>query len=94
MFVGLMEVNLSINIQISSLKDKRRIIKSLKDRLRNSFNLSVSEIDSLDNFYRAGLGFSTVSNDKKVINEILSKTIDTIEKTGTVTIEEVKTEII
>ncbi|HDS09731.1 MAG TPA: DUF503 domain-containing protein [Firmicutes bacterium] len=94
MFVGLMEIKLRINVQVSSLKDKRRIVKGLKDRLRNSFNLSVSETDTLDSFYTAELGFSTVSNDKKMIDGILSKALHSIEKTGTVTIEEVKTEIL
>jgi hypothetical protein len=39
-----------------SLKDKRQVVRSLKDRLRNSFNISIAEIDVTDLWQRATLG--------------------------------------
>jgi len=47
-----------------SLKEKRKQIKSLKERLKNRFNASVAEIAALDDWQRAVLGMSMISNDK------------------------------
>jgi uncharacterized protein YlxP (DUF503 family) len=46
-----------------SLKDKRRIVKSLKERLRQRFNVSVAEMDYHDVWQSACLGVSTISPD-------------------------------
>jgi len=45
-----------------SLKDKRRVVKGLKDRLRHKFNVSIAEIDGLDSWQRAVLAAVTVSS--------------------------------
>lgn len=50
-----------------SLKDKRKQIKSLKDKIRNRFNASVAEIDFLDDWQRSILGVSMIGNDKRYI---------------------------
>ena len=47
-----------------SLKEKRKQIKSLKERLKNRFNASVAEVGALDDWQRAVLGLSMISNDK------------------------------
>ena len=94
MFVGLIKLNLTINLQISSLKDKRRIVKGIKDKLRNSFNISISEIDQLDKYYQAGLGISLVSNEKKTINTVIGRILNTMENMSSVTIENIETEIL
>jgi len=47
-----------------SLKEKRKQIKSLKERLKNRFNASVAEVGLLDDWQRAVLGVSMISNDK------------------------------
>lgn len=47
-----------------SLKDKRRQIKSLKDRLSSRFNASVAEIDALDDWQQAVMGVCMISNDR------------------------------
>ena len=52
-----------------SLKDKRRQIKSLKDRLSSRFNASVAEIDMLDNWQQAVMGVCMVSNDKSYLDK-------------------------
>ena len=46
-----------------SLKDKRRVIRSLKDRLRANFNISVAETDHQDKWQRATLSIVSVSTD-------------------------------
>ena len=52
-----------------SLKDKRRQIKSLKDRLSSRFNASVAEIDALDNWQQAVMGVCMISNDKTYLDK-------------------------
>jgi uncharacterized protein YlxP (DUF503 family) len=58
-----------------SLKEKRRIVKSVIARLRNQFNISVSEVDDLDLWQLATLGISCVSNNSQHIDETLTKVI-------------------
>ena len=52
-----------------SLKDKRRQIKSLKDRLGNRFNASVAEIDDLDKWQKAVIALCIISNDKPYLDK-------------------------
>ena len=52
-----------------SLKDKRRQIKSLKDRLSSRFNASVAEIDALDNWQQAVMGVCMISNDRTYLDK-------------------------
>jgi uncharacterized protein YlxP (DUF503 family) len=47
-----------------SLKEKRHVVKSLKDRLRERFNIAVAEIDFLDSWQHSVLAAVTVSNDR------------------------------
>ena len=62
-------IKLSLHIPYAhSLKDKRRQIKSLKDRLSNRFNASVAEIDALDNWQLAVMGVCMISSDKTYLN--------------------------
>lgn len=68
MHVLLIKLRLKIP-QAHSLKDKRRQIKSLKDRLSSRFNASVAEIDMLDNWQQAVMGVCMVSNDKSYLDK-------------------------
>lgn len=51
----------------TSLKEKRRVVASVKDRLRTRFNASVAEIGELDHHQHAVLGMALVSNDAAVL---------------------------
>ncbi len=55
-----------------SLKDKRRIVKSLKDRLHQRFNVSAAEVDFQDQWQRAALAASVVSTDRRHAEEVLT----------------------
>lgn len=63
----------------SSLKGKRRVVKSLKDRIRGRFNVSVAEVNRLDEWQRATLGIACVSNNSRLVDEILNKVVNLIE---------------
>ena len=54
-----------------SLKDKRHVVKSLKDRLRNRFNVAVAEIDYQDLWQRAAIAAATVSADRGHAERVL-----------------------
>lgn len=63
-------ITLSLQIPNShSLKDKRRQIKSLKDKLSNRFNASVAEIDLLDNWQKASMGVCMISIDRNYLEK-------------------------
>jgi uncharacterized protein YlxP (DUF503 family) len=56
-----------------SLKEKRKHIKSLKDRLQSGFNASVAEIDSLEEWQRSVLGLVMISNDSQHLQSEASR---------------------
>ncbi len=56
-----------------SLKDKRRVVKSLKDRLRSRFNVSVAETAHQDVWGRAQLSVVLVTSDGRFAESVLSK---------------------
>jgi len=65
-------LTLEIFVETShSLKEKRHVVKSLKDRLRERFNVSVAEIDGLDSWQRAVVAAVAVSNDRVYLEQIL-----------------------
>ncbi len=55
----------------SSLKEKRRVLKSLKDRVRNKFNVSVAEVDYQDLWQRAAIGVAVVGTDGPFVMKVL-----------------------
>ena len=77
MTVGTVEVELVLR-EARSLKDKRRVIKSLKDRIRNRFNMSIAEVDRQNSIQRATLGLAMVGTDPQYVNGALSQAIEFI----------------
>ena len=73
MFIGSATFYLSID-WANSLKDKRRCMKSIMDKMKNKFNISVAEIEENDNHNIGVIGFACVSNSKTHAE----KTIDTV----------------
>ncbi len=75
--IGALNLRLAI-FEATSLKDKRRVVKSLKDRLSNRFNVSVAEIDLLDQRQQAELGVVMVGNDGRFVESCLDKIVDAV----------------
>ena len=75
MTIGTMTLRLMMR-QSRSLKDKRRVIHSLRDKIRRRFNVSIAEIDAQDNRQLAVLGFAIVSADRQFANPVLNKVVD------------------
>jgi len=78
MVVGTCIVELQIP-ENSSLKGKRQVLRSIKDRVRARFNVSIAEVDRQDSWQRATLGVAAVSNDAQLVDETLSKVVNFIE---------------
>ena len=77
MIVGVLQIELFIP-ESNSLKSKRYAIRSLKDRLKNKYNVSVAEIDNTDKWQRASLGIAAVSNESRHIQSMLGKALDLV----------------
>jgi len=65
--------------QCLSLKDKRAITKSLINKVRNKYNVSISEIDYLDNIKKIGIGIAIVTNNPSLNKESLDKILSFIQ---------------
>jgi uncharacterized protein YlxP (DUF503 family) len=68
--IGVLTLELHLE-ESHSLKEKRHVVQSLKDRLRNRFNVSVAEIDHQDTWQRATLAAVTVSSDHVHAQKVL-----------------------
>lgn len=79
MVVGVCTLELEIPAS-HSLKDKRHVVKSVIARVRQSFNVSVAEVDSLDSWQQATIGIVCVSSDASYAHGLLEKVIDNIER--------------
>lgn len=92
MLIGTIRFYLEIPSSFS-LKDKRRILSSLKAKLKNKFNISVAEIGEKDMWNRGELAVAVVSDDSAFCNEQLGKIISFIEESNDVNILEIKQEV-
>ena len=77
-----------------SLKGKRKVVKSMISRLRNTFNISAAEVGSNDIYQKAEIGFSLVGNDSSLINSKIDKIFNMAENLGLAEIIETEMEII
>jgi len=93
MHIGTCVIELLIR-ESQSLKDKRRVIKSIKDRARNQFNVSIAEVEKLNNRQEAMLGIACVSNDSKHANSVVSNVLNLVEGSRSVEVLSYNTEII
>ena len=91
--VGVLRIDFHISSS-SSLKEKRMVLRSLKDRVRNNFNVSIAEVADHDKWQAATLGISCVSNDKKYIDGMLNKIKNFFERNKHILVTDYQIEII
>jgi uncharacterized protein len=77
MVVGVLTIELFVS-ESQSLKDKRQVLLSLKDRLHRKFNLSVAEVDEQDLWQKAVLGVACVANEGSHVNQVLGQALNLI----------------
>jgi uncharacterized protein YlxP (DUF503 family) len=63
-----------------SLKEKRTVVRSLKDRLRTKFNVAVSEVDHHDLWQRSQVSVVTVGSDEKFLHKVLEEAAEEAER--------------
>ena len=66
----------------SSLKEKRMLLRSLKDRIGKRYNVSIAEVDHLDKWQRARLGVVQVGNDYKYVEKNMQQIFNLIDGNG------------
>ncbi|NIP42066.1 MAG: DUF503 domain-containing protein [candidate division Zixibacteria bacterium] len=79
MIIGLLQVELFLP-SVHSLKHKRQIIKSIVTRVRNKFNVSISETGNNDLWQRASISACIVTNESKYANQVMEKVVVEIER--------------
>ncbi|OFW56993.1 MAG: hypothetical protein A2W01_04765 [Candidatus Solincola sediminis] len=81
MYVGALSVELYMP-QCRTLKDKRQVVKSIIERTRSRFNVSVAEVDHQDLWQRSSLGIVSVSNSEYAVREMLTNVDRSIRSLG------------
>jgi len=67
-------LTLELHIEAAeSLKDRRQVVRSLKDKLRNSFNVSLAELDNAELWNRATIGIVSVSPSRDYLDGLMKK---------------------
>lgn len=85
MVVGVLELQISV-FDAMTLKDKRRVLKSLKDRIGNTFNVSVAEVDYQDKIRTSVLGVAVVANESRFADSVLSKVVEMVRRVPAVSL--------
>jgi len=91
--VGILSVTIDIP-GADSLKDKRQVLKSLLEHLRQKFGVSAAEVAENDSWRRAVLGVACVSNDVKSANRVLDKAADYVESNPEVSVVSIELEFV
>jgi uncharacterized protein YlxP (DUF503 family) len=79
MVVGVLRADLAI-LSARSLKDKRRVVNRVKDRVSNKHRVSVAEVDALDLRQRAIIGVAMVANERRFVERCLYQIVDELRR--------------
>ena len=79
MIIGILELDLRF-FSGNSLKEKRRLLKRLIFKIRNNFNVSVSEIGHQDLWQRTELGISLITTEMRFAQKVLNRILGLIEE--------------
>ncbi len=94
MVIGVGYVTLHV-LESHSLKEKRRVVRSLIERARGRFNASVAEVDHLDSWQVAGIAFTCVSNSGAHADQMLAEIVKFIESNAAFgAVADISTELI
>ncbi len=93
MVIGVLELDIRL-FSPNSLKDKRSIIKRLISRMRNTFNVSVSEIGYQNLWQRALVGVALITTERSFAQRVLSKIMGFVEKERDISLIDSKMEVL
>lgn len=91
--LGLCTIELFI-ADSQSLKDKRKVLLSLKAKLQQKFNLSVAEVDEQDMWQKAVLALACVANDSRHVNQVLDQALNLIRSNPAVAVVQSRVELL
>ncbi len=92
MFVGVLQVDLAIPGSFS-LKDKRRVLKSLLARVRRDFEVAAAEVADQDTWNRAGVAFACVANERRRAESHLQRVLNALERESDAVVEDAQIEV-
>ncbi|MCI5643252.1 MAG: DUF503 domain-containing protein [Peptoniphilus sp.] len=78
----------------NSLKSKRSVVKSIIEKSKNRFNISIAEVGENDKWQKSVIGFATVSNDKKIVDETMENIIHFFNSYSEIEIMNIEKEIL
>ena len=93
MIVGVLTVELAL-FEAQTLKDKRRVLQSVKQRLRQAFNVSVAEVGFMDSPKRCRMGMALVCNEARPIHAQFDKIVDLLRGVGGLTLLDYERELL
>ena len=93
MVVGTLKIDFHLSHN-RSLKGKRKIVRSIVDKVKSRFNVSVAEVGSNDKWQKIELGISAVGNDRRHIDSSLNHVLGFIESLYLAEIVDTKVEIL
>jgi len=91
--IGILRVYFQV-FDAQSLKEKRQVMRSLKDRLFSQFNVSVAEIGSNDKWQAGELAVVTVGNEPRFVRSVMQKVENFIELESMIRVIEMDIEVI
>ncbi|MDQ7031747.1 MAG: DUF503 domain-containing protein [Desulfonauticus sp.] len=92
MFIGILKITFKLHA-VFSLKEKRKISQSLKQKIKNKYNVSIAETKHQNTSDFLEISLVTVSNDAKHVESILNKIKDYIESISSEEIIEINSDI-
>ncbi|MFQ8697749.1 MAG: DUF503 domain-containing protein, partial [Peptoniphilus harei] len=78
----------------NSLKSKRSVVKSIIEKSKNRFNISIAEVGENDKWQKSIIAFSTISNDQRLVEETIEKVINFFDSYSEIEIINIKREIL
>ena len=93
MIIGICTCEIYI-FNANSLKSKRSVIKSIIEKSKNRFNISIAEVGENDKWQKSIIAFSTISNDQRLVEETIEKVINFLDSYSEIEIININREIL
>jgi len=93
MIIGTCKVYMTAD-WVDNLKEKRTVVKSIIQRVKNRFNVSIAEIEDQDVHRSIVIGYACVSNSRRLADEIVHNVLDFIENNSDAIVRDVVIEIL
>lgn len=93
MIIGICTCEIFI-FNANSLKSKRSVVKSIIEKSKNRFNISIAEVGENDKWQKSIIAFSTISNDQTIVEETIEKVINFFDSYSEIEIININREIL